>query len=296
MGERKREGMSRFVQAVRRCSAWGMAAAFVAAWSCGLGTGCRRAPSQKPTTVNVCLHGGAQRGLTLYELRANTGTVTVAAIRLDKQGCGRFRFGNDSLSLFALQTDALGDTAGASAPLVLFPTVGGTLAVEADYADLVGSAHVNDAAGEADSLHILPFQRAQQACERLNREAADYWRGVRYEADANRIYDSLVESLDRRYHAHKAESLRLAARYQNTLVPVYLAQLPFGNRPLFDPQDPADLRLLSEWAAAMRQNLPGNPHVTRFADNIERLEQLQRLQAVQRERNHEKDTSRSHRP
>ncbi|MDE6440853.1 MAG: hypothetical protein K2K51_07540, partial [Bacteroidales bacterium] len=205
-------------------------------------------------------------------------------------------FGNDSLSLFALQTDALGDTAGASAPLVLFPTVGGTLAVEADYADLVGSAHVNDAAGEADSLHILPFQRAQQACERLNREAADYWRGVRYEADANRIYDSLVESLDRRYHAHKAESLRLAARYPNTLVPVYLAQLPFGNRPLFDPQDPADLRLLSEWAAAMRQNLPGNPHVTRFADNIERLEQLQRLQAVQRERNHEKDTSRSHRP
>ncbi|MDE5605821.1 MAG: hypothetical protein K2I68_00770, partial [Bacteroidales bacterium] len=93
-----------------------------------------------------------------------------------------------------------------------------------------------------------------------------------------------------------AESLRLAARYPNTLVPVYLAQLPFGNRPLFDPQDPADLRLLSEWAAAMRQSLPGNPHVTRFADNIERLEQLQRLQAVQRERNHEKDTSRSHRP
>ena len=287
--------MNRSGQTIRRFTAWGMAA-FLAAWLCGLGTGCRRAAPAGRTTVNVCLHGGAERLLTLYELRANTGTVTVAAIRLDKQGCGRFRFGNDSLSLFALQTEALTDTAGAPAPLVLFPATGDRLTVEADYADLVGSAHVNDAAGGADSLHILPFQRAQQACERLNREAADYWRGVRYEADANHIYDSLVESLDRRYRAHKEESVRLAARYPNTLIPVYLAQLPFGNRPLFDAQDTADLRLLAGWAAAMRQSLPDNPHVTRFSDNIERLEQLQRLQAVQRERNHEKDTSRPHRP
>ncbi|MDE6514488.1 MAG: hypothetical protein K2L03_00435 [Bacteroidales bacterium] len=295
MGERERKGMNRFGQAIRRYTAWGMAA-FLAAWLCGLGTGCRRAAPEGRTTVHVCLHGGAERPLTLYELRANTGTVTVAAIRLDKQGCGRFRFGNDSLSLFALQTEAVTDTAGEAAPLVLFPATGDRLTVEADYADLVGSAHVNDAAGGADSLHILPFQRAQQACERLNREAADYWRGVRYEADANRIYDSLVESLDRRYRAHKAESVRLAARYPNTLIPVYLAQLPFGNRPLFDAQDTADLRLLAGWAAAMRQSLPDNPHVTRFSDNIERLEQLQRLQAVQRERNHEKDTSRPYRP
>ncbi len=268
--------MKRFVQAIKRCSAWGMAA-FAAAWLCGLGMGCRRAAPER-TTVEVCLHGGAERMLTLYELRANTGTVTIAAIRLDKRGQGRFRFGNDSLSLFALQTEA--DTAGTPAPLVLFPAVGRALKVEADYADLVGSAHVTDAAGAADSLHILPFQRAQQAAERLNREAADYWLSVRYGADARHIYDSLVESLDDHYRAHKAESIRLAARYPNTLIPVYLAQLPFGNRPLFDARDTADLRILSDWASAMRCALPDNAHVNRFSNNIERLEQLQRLQAA----------------
>lgn len=287
--------MRRCVQAVRRYAARGMAA-FMAAWLCGLGTGCRRAETERRTTVDVCLHGGAERMLTLYELRANTGTVTIETLRLDKRGQGRFRFGNDSLSLFVLQTEAVADTAGVPAPLVLFPAIGDRLYVEADYADPVGSAHVNDAAGAADSLHLLPFQRAQQAAERLNRETADYWLSVRYEADARRIYDSLVASLDSGYRAHKAESVRIAARYANTLAPVYIAQLSFGNRPLFDPQDTADLRLLSGWAAAMRQALPDNPHVNRFSNNIERLEQLQRLQAVQRERNHETDTSRSHRP
>ena len=271
------------VRTTGRYIARGLTAAFAAAWRCGLGTSCRRAAPER-TTVDVCLHGGEERPLTLYELRANTGTVTVAAIRLDKRGEGRFRFANDSLSLFALQTEAVADTVGAPTPLVLFPAVGATLRVEADYADLVGSARINDAAGVADSLHILPFQRAQQATERLNREAADYWTNVRYAADAGNIYDSLVESLDRRYRAHKDESVRLAARYPNTLIPVYLAQLSFGNRPLFDPQDPDDLRLLSDWAAAMRRTLPGNPHVNRFSNNIERLEQLQRLQALQRER------------
>lgn len=273
-----------------------LTAAFAAALLCGFGTSCRRAAPERHTAIEVCLHGGADRGLTLYELRANTGTVTVGTLRLDKRGHGRFRFGNDSLSLFALQTEAVADTAGAPAPLVLFPSLGDRLYVEADYADLVGSAHVRNAAGAADSLHILPFQRAQQACERMNREAADYWLSVRYADGARRIYDSLVASLDSGYRAHKAESVRLAARYANTLAPVYIAQLSFGNRPLFDPQDTADLRLLSGWAAAMRQTLPDNPHVNRFSNNIERLEQLQRLQAVQRERNHEKDTSRSHRP
>ena len=273
------------VRTTGRYIACGLTAAFAAALLCGLGTGCRRAAPESRTTVNVCLHGGEERPLTLYELRANTGTVTIETRRLDKRGEGRFRFKNDSLSLFVLQTEAADSNAvGAPTPLVLFPAVGGTLTVEADYADLVGSAHISDAAGVADSLHILPFQRAQQATERLNREAADYWTGVRYAADARHLYDSLVESLDRCYRAQKAESVRLAARYPNTLIPVYLAQLSFGNRPLFDPQDPDDLRLLSDWAAAMRRTLPGNPHVNRFSNNIERLEQLQRLQALQRER------------
>lgn len=281
------------VQTAKRYITGCLMAAFTAAWLCGLGTSCRRAAPARHTTVDVCLHGGAERPLTLYELRANTGTVTIETLHLDKRGQGRFRFENDSLSLFALQTEAT-DSVGAPTPLVLFPAVGATLRLEADYADPVGSAHIFDAAGAADSLHVLPFQRAQQAAERLNREAADYWLSVRYAAGARRLYDSLVENLDRHYRAHKAESLWWAERYPNTLVPVYIAQLPFGNRPLFDPRDTADLRILSGWAAGMRQSLGGNPHADRFANNIERLEQLQRLQAVQRERNHERDTRRPH--
>ncbi|MDE7149885.1 MAG: hypothetical protein K2O01_05700 [Bacteroidales bacterium] len=286
---------------------------------------CRLSDTDKRATVEVRLNEGAGRMLTLYELRANTGTVVVETIRLDKNGEGMFRFTGDSLSLFVLQTEPTAGTRAADGSdsrrrsrrdirgdepqsrreatdgehtckpsadaadglenrLVIFPTAGGTLRLDADYADLTGSAHLTDGQGQSsDSLQILPFQQAQQAAERLNREAADYWMSVRYDADARHIYDSLVQRLDHCYRTQKTESVRLAAQYPHTLIPVYLAQLQLGNRPLFDPRDTADLRTLAEWATAMRQALPANPHVVRFSDNIERLEQLQRLQALQRE-------------
>lgn len=278
-------------------------AACAAAVLCGLGTSCRRAAPERETRLEVRLQGGAGRDLTLYELRANVGTMAVETLRLDQDGAGVFRFANDSLSLYVLQTEAVSSpraagaasavAAGADAAteadgtdsrLVLFPETGARLQLTADYADLPATAHLTDGQGHAlDSLHLLPFQRAQQAAERLNREAADYWLSVRYQADAQKIYDSLVERLDACYRLQKTESLRLAAQYPHTLIPVYLAQLQFGQRPLFNPQDTADLRTLSAWATAMREALPDNPHVLRFSNNIERLEQLQRLQALQRE-------------
>lgn len=262
-------------------------AAFAAAVLCGLGTSCRRAAPERETRLEVRLQGGAGRDLTLYELRANTGTVAVGAVRLDQDGAGAFRFANDSLSLFVLQTEPVSATRAADGlenRLVLFPAVGARLQLTADYTDLPGSAHLTDGQGHAlDSLNLLPFQRAQQEAERLNREAGDYWLNVRYQADAQKIYDSIVERLDACYRMQKTESLRLAAQYPHTLIPIYLAQLQFGHRPLFNPQDSADLRTMAAWAAAMRKALPGNPHVLRFSNNIERLEQLQRLQALQRE-------------
>lgn len=277
---------------------------------CGLLTAvsCRRAAEHGRTTIDVRIDGGAGRDLTLYEMRANTGTVTIATVRLDKRGEGRFRFENDSLSLYALQTaetvstgtdaggadltSAVGRT-GDRTPLVLFPAVGGTLHVEADYTDLVGSARLTDAANvPLDSLQILPFQREQQTLAQLNRDLADYWAEMRYEPDARRIYDSIVQLLDSRYRTQKTESLRLAAQFPQTLIPIYLAQLSFGNRPLFDAQDTADLRILADWAAELQRQLPGNPHVERFADNIRRLEQWQRLQALQNERTRDRERTR----
>lgn len=298
----------------------------IGTWAIAIGLltaiSCRHAATDGRTTVEVCLNGGAGRDLTLYELRANTGTVAVESVRLDKNGTGVFHFTGDSLSLFVLQTEPVSDTHVADGPdgrrrsrrdlrgdepqargeatdgenamadaagglenrLVLFPTPGGTLRLDAEYTDLPGTARLTDGqGGSLDSLHILPFQRTQQAAERLNRKASDHWMSVRYQDDARHIYDSLVQRLDQCYRTQKTESLRLAAQYPHTLIPIYLAQLQFGNRPLFNPQDSADLRTLAEWATAMREALPGNPHVIRFSNNIERLEQLQRLQALQRE-------------
>lgn len=284
---------------------------------------CRRAAPERETRLEVRLQGGAGHGLTLYEMRANVGTVIVETLRLDKTGAGVFRFATDSLSLYVLQAEPISDTRAADGPdsrrrsrrdnrgdepqsrreatdgesamtdatagldnrLVLFPTAGDRLQLTADYTDLLATAHLTDAHGHTlDSLHILPFQRAQQATERLNREATDYWLSVRYADNAKQIYDSIIQVLDRNYRTQKTESLRLATLYPETLIPIYLAQLPVGNRPLFDPRDSADLHTLSTWAAAMRQALPDNPHVLRFSRNLERIEQLQRLQALQTER------------
>ena len=276
----------RFKQAENRCHTWITMAAFMAAL-CGLGTletACRRADTDNRISLKIRMDGGAERQLTLSELRANTGAVVIGTISLDKDGKGEFNFTNDSLSIYVLQTEV-----GYHTPLTLFFTPGSQWKLDANYDDVVGSARLRDRnqpkrkkedagrMGALDSLNLLPFQREQQSLARLLHETSVYLAEISHTTNVSMLYDSIVRELNHLYQWHKSESIRLGNYYSNTLAPIYLAQLQFGYRPLFDPQNPSDFEILNTFARDMKRQLPHNPHVQRFSQNLQNIEKHQRL-------------------
>ena len=278
----------RFKQAENRCHTWITMAAFMAAL-CGLGTletACRRADTDSQISLHVRMDGGAERQLTLSELRAGCGAVVIGTINLDKDGRGEFNFANDSLSIYVLQTEI-----GYHTPLTLFFSPGSQWKLDANYDDVVGSARLTDGhqpqrkkedvgrMGALDSLNLLPFQREQQSVVRLLHETSLYLAEISRTSGVSHLYDSIVRQLDQLYQWHKAESIRLGNYYSHTLAPIYLAQLQFGYRPLFDPQTPSDLEILLSFSRDMERQLPHNPHVQRFSQNIRHIEQQQRLKS-----------------
>ncbi len=285
-----------FKQAEKRCCAWMTMAAFVAAL-CGLGTlfqACRRAATDSEISLKVRMDGGAERQLTLSELRAGVGAVVIGTISLDQDGKGQFSFSNDSMSLYVLQTEV-----GYHTPLTLFFAPGSKWCLDANYDDVVGSAHLSDGSqpqrkkedggrtGRLDSLNLLPFQREQQSLTRLLHETSVYLAEISHTTTVSTLYDSIVRELNQLYQWHKTESIRLGNYYSSTLAPIYLAQLQFGYRPLFDPQNSGDLEILNTFARDMNRQLPDNPHVQRFLQNIQNIEKHQRL------KNFKNDHSRS---
>lgn len=233
-----------------------------------------------PGGVDFYIDNANGRSLSLYEVIPGKGNVFVQTIEIDKKGNAQFVMPGDTMRLYALVADK-------NQPEVyIIPNPHRYLRLDADYNDFFNSiraSFVIDTAHTCPTADLIAYQHLVAQTDKKIHAIEQEWEAQRYQAkNADALHDSCIAKVKALRDSIKQVATELCRVHRTDLLPIYVINKNVGGQSLFSIEDYYDLKILQQCVKELDENIPGNAHIKRLLENMQRVESAVKQKELQR--------------